>query len=124
MVDLKEGLANYKFLCIMAEEYTLSNRFKDLESWCEGFVNFINSNSDKQVSNYEYDNGYLDIEYGNIGVSFYPETLVSNYPVQIMNIPENGDYDCKSWRQDQSAGGYINYDVKTGIISFPVARVS
>lgn len=121
MIPFNEGMKLYNKVCKLAQEYCSHNKFDNLDSWCNGFIKFINEHVGCAVTHFEYDTGYLDIDIGCIGITLYPNTLESQGTVQIMNVPNDKYYTDGRW-EDEAVGGYIEYDIKNGTITFPYVR--
>lgn len=118
MIPFNEGVGLYNKVCKLAKEYRSHNEFSNLDSWCSGFIKFLNEHEGCLVSYYEYDTGYLDIDIGCIGMTLDPKTLISKGTVQIMNVPNEKCYTNGKW-EDEAVGGYVEYNISKGIITFP-----
>lgn len=114
MILVKDNLDLYKKVCYFVKEFK-SNLVGELDVY--KLVGFL---QDKgiYVGRVEYDGHDLDLEIATLGISFTSDLKPS--PILLMmNVPNGFDYADKNWDYEKDIGGWVEYNINTGIMSFP-----
>ena len=114
MILVKDNLELYDKVCSLVKEFK-SNLVGELD--VHKLADFLQDKG-MYVGRVEYDGHDLDLEIETLGISFTSDLKPS--PILLMmNVPNGFDYADKNWEYEQAVGGWVEYNINTGIKSFP-----
>ena len=120
MINIKDGLELYRIVKSWTSDYKRWCKESKTKATHEGLVEYIKKANLTcwGIKRVDYEGDTLDMEIGDISVS-WDSKLKQSPIILILNVPKSGDYESKQWQVEKDVGGWVEYDTRNGVLSFP-----